>query len=229
MQLGQNNTINTCSLQTPVPGTDRFNPGCAQAPTLRDIGDALNPLEHIPFVSTLYDQWTGHTPSSGSQMIGGALLGGPIGFAASLVDVVFKQQTGKPVGEAMVAALTGGGGKSEAATQVADASATQHAAETAVEAQTQAANALADANDTQQAVPTDEVAVITPTSQEVLPPIAAGVAAPATLASTAPTGKAAAGSTAVLDLYGGSASANRAYQRAQLRPYLQAVNQGLVL
>ena len=83
----------------------------------RDVVDALNPLEHLPFVSTLFDEMTGHKPSSGSQLAGGTLLGGPIGFVASLVNVVFQGETGQGVGGTMVAALSGD--DASATTQVA--------------------------------------------------------------------------------------------------------------
>ena len=80
----------------------------SQSVSWRDVVDTLNPLEHIPFVSTLFDEMTGHTPSSGAQLAGGTLLGGPIGFVASLVNVVFQNETGKGVGGTMLAALSGG-------------------------------------------------------------------------------------------------------------------------
>jgi hypothetical protein len=81
------------------------------------VVDTLNPLEHIPFVSTLFDAMTGHTPSSGAQLAGGTLLGGPIGFVASLVNVIFQDETGKGVGGTMLAAL--GAGAEDAPTQLA--------------------------------------------------------------------------------------------------------------
>ncbi len=92
---------------------------CSAVPNIgwRDVVDTLNPLEHIPFVSTLFDEMTGHTPSSGSQLAGGTLIGGPIGFFASLVNVIFQGETGKGLGGTMVAALSGG--STDAPTQVA--------------------------------------------------------------------------------------------------------------
>ena len=92
-----------------------------KAPTItwRDVADTLNPLEHIPFVSTLFDEMTGHTPPPASQLAGGMLLGGPIGFLIGLANVVFQNQTGKGVGGTLLAALTGD--ESEATTQLAAA------------------------------------------------------------------------------------------------------------
>jgi len=85
--------------------------------TWRDVVDTLNPLEHIPFISTLFNEMTGHTPSAASQLAGGALIGGPLGFLASIANVIFQDQTGKGVGGSMLAALTGE--EAEASTQLA--------------------------------------------------------------------------------------------------------------
>jgi hypothetical protein len=75
--------------------------------TVRDVVDAINPLNHIPFISNLFEEMTGHTASPAAKIAGGTLLGGPVGFLASVMGVVFEQETGKGVGEAMVAALSG--------------------------------------------------------------------------------------------------------------------------
>jgi hypothetical protein len=100
-----------------------------EAPTItwRDVADTLNPLTHIPFVSTLYNEMTDHTPSAAPQLAGGMLLGGPIGFLIGLANVVFQDQTGKGVGGTLLAALTGD--ESEATTQLAAADEPEPAAE----------------------------------------------------------------------------------------------------
>jgi hypothetical protein len=170
-------------------------------PTLDDVVDIINPLQHIPFVSTLYNQWADNEPSTGAKLAGGALVGGPIGFVASLANVIFEGITGKDIGETVIAAFSD-----------------------APEPEQQ----LASATDAYEAAPVMEVA-----GQEILPPPSASLANAA-----APTERFVLASTAqqatpvdmrVLDLYGGSQSANRAYQRAQLRPYLQDVSQSMVL
>jgi len=84
--------------------------------SLRDVLDTINPLEHIPFVSTLYDSITGSKPSAGSQLAGGMLFGGPIGFIASVINVAFQGETGDGVVGSMVASLSG-----ESTTQLASA------------------------------------------------------------------------------------------------------------
>jgi len=94
-----------------------------EAPTItwRDVADTLNPLTHIPFVSTVFNEMTGHTPAAAPQLVGGMLLGGPIGFLIGLANVVFEDQTGKGVGGTLLAALTGD--ESEPTTQLAAADA----------------------------------------------------------------------------------------------------------
>ena len=90
--------------------------------TFGDLIDTLNPLEHIPIVSTLYDAITGSKPSTAAKLAGGALLGGPVGFFASLAGVVFESATGSSVEETAIAMITGGG--KEAPTQLASNDAT---------------------------------------------------------------------------------------------------------
>jgi hypothetical protein len=188
--------------------------------TARDVVDAINPLEHIPFVSTLFDQITGHEASPASKLIGGALIGGPIGFLASLADVVFSQQTGHSAGGAVVAALTG----TDAITEVAAAT------DTPLPAQTAAAETATAPAQTAQA--------------EILPPVKTATdyqmmaqKAQMSLASALPTGGGAdAGSQQqtrdqqTLALFGADAkSAHDTYRKAQFTPYLNDVSHSLVM
>ena len=64
-----------------------------------DFLDLINPLQHIPIVSTLYRELTGDTISEGARILGGAIFGGPLGFAAALGNAMVKQVAGKDVGE----------------------------------------------------------------------------------------------------------------------------------
>jgi hypothetical protein len=76
--------------------------------TFGDFLDVINPLQHIPVVSTLYRELTGDEISPAARMAGGALFGGPIGFAAATVNSVVEMSTGSDVGETVIAAITGG-------------------------------------------------------------------------------------------------------------------------
>ena len=74
--------------------------------TFADFIDIINPLQHIPLLSTLYRHLTGDTIDSGSRVLGGTLFGGPIGTVASLINVFVEENTGKDLGEHAVALFT---------------------------------------------------------------------------------------------------------------------------
>ncbi len=74
--------------------------------TFLDFLDIINPLQHIPVVSTIYRDLTGDTLDYGSRVAGGTLFGRPIGALASVVNVIFEETTGKDVGEHVMALFT---------------------------------------------------------------------------------------------------------------------------
>lgn len=78
--------------------------------------DIINPLQHIPVVSTIYRAITGDTIENGSRLIGGAIFGGPIGFIASAVSGIIQESTGKDIGDHMLAfaGIEMGGGEAAA-------------------------------------------------------------------------------------------------------------------
>jgi|GEM_PF-4892303 len=70
---------------------------------LGDVIDAINPLQHIPIVSTFYRELTGDTIATGPKMIGGGLIGGVIGFFASAADALIEQVSGSSTSEHVMA------------------------------------------------------------------------------------------------------------------------------
>ena len=72
-----------------------------------DLLDIVNPLQHIPVISTLYRAITGDKIGTPEKIAGDTLYGGLIGLFASLGDAVFKEVTGKDVGDTVLAFLTG--------------------------------------------------------------------------------------------------------------------------
>lgn len=91
-----------------------------------DFLDIINPLQHIPIVSTVYRALTGDQIEAGSRMAGGALFGGPIGLAVSVVSAMVNESTGKDPGEHAMAMLgIDLGGEKQPATAVAANDASQ--------------------------------------------------------------------------------------------------------
>lgn len=72
-----------------------------------DLLDIVNPLQHLPVVSTLYREWTGDGIGAGAKLAGGAIFGGLIGFGASLVNVIVEEATGRDIGETLLAFVAG--------------------------------------------------------------------------------------------------------------------------
>lgn len=93
---------------TSVPSalTDTFNPypdSASETPYTAeaDAGeffstllDIINPLQHIPLVSNLYREITGDEIAPAARMVGGAVFGGPIGFASASANVLLEQASG---------------------------------------------------------------------------------------------------------------------------------------
>ena len=87
-----------------------------------DVLDMINPLQHIPVVSTIYRRMTGDELSPGARIVGATLLGGPIGAALAMADTAVEYETGKDTGANVYAALFGNDGPIPAAgTAVVDA------------------------------------------------------------------------------------------------------------
>jgi hypothetical protein len=64
--------------------------------------DIINPLQHIPLVSNLYRELTGDEIEPAARLVGGAVFGGPIGFASATANVLIEQASGDDVlGHAM--------------------------------------------------------------------------------------------------------------------------------
>lgn len=71
--------------------------------------EIVNPLQHLPIVSTIYRNLTGDKINTLDKLAGDALYGGAIGFASSVADTVFQGITGKDFGDTVYGFLTGKG------------------------------------------------------------------------------------------------------------------------
>jgi hypothetical protein len=69
--------------------------------------DIINPLEHIPIISTIYEHVTGHHMNAVARIAGDTLYGGPIGTAVGVANVIAEKKTGKDLGDNMLAMLKG--------------------------------------------------------------------------------------------------------------------------
>lgn len=72
-----------------------------------DLLDAINPLQHIPIIATIYRHLTGDDIGNVARVVGDGLYGGPIGIVAGLASVAVKEETGKDPGDHVLALLTG--------------------------------------------------------------------------------------------------------------------------
>ncbi|RDD63244.1 hypothetical protein [Ferruginivarius sediminum] len=87
-----------------------------------DLLDVINPLQHIPGVSTVYREITGDSIQAPARVAGGALFGGPIGFVASTFETIMTEATGDDIGGHVMASLFGEPDASQTApTAVAEA------------------------------------------------------------------------------------------------------------
>jgi hypothetical protein len=94
--------------------------------TFDDFLDIINPLQHIPVVSTIYRRLTGDTIKPFERLAGDTLYGGMWGALSSAANIAFEQITGKDFGDTALA-MVFGDDKAQP-TAVADASPAQQVA-----------------------------------------------------------------------------------------------------
>jgi hypothetical protein len=63
--------------------------------TFSDFLDVINPLQHLPIISTIYRAITGDKIGMAAKLAGDTLYGGPIGFLASGVTAAFEGIAGE--------------------------------------------------------------------------------------------------------------------------------------
>ena len=73
---------------------------------LKAVIDVINPLQHIPVISTIYRHITGDEISPMARIAGDTLYGGPIGAAMGVVNVALEEHTGKDMGDTVLAMVT---------------------------------------------------------------------------------------------------------------------------
>lgn len=71
-----------------------------------DVLDTVNPLQHIPVVSSIYRSMTGDSMSQAARLAGDSLYGGVVGAASAVVNIIAEEVTGKDIGENIIASGT---------------------------------------------------------------------------------------------------------------------------
>lgn len=78
-----------------------------------DLLDIINPLQHVPVISTLYRRITGDVIDPLPRVAGGVLFGGFVGGISSLANVAVKEGTGRDIGGHVLALVEDGLGLSD--------------------------------------------------------------------------------------------------------------------
>lgn len=99
----------------------------SDSPSFWDLLDVINPLQHIPVVSTLYRAVTGDEIGAVPRIVGGTLFGGPLGLIGAVANEIVRADTGQDLGEHALAFLMPGKGEA-APSQMAANSAGQNPA-----------------------------------------------------------------------------------------------------
>ena len=72
-----------------------------------DALDAVNPLHHIPVVSSIYRAVSGDGIGLGARLIGGAIFGGPLGIILAGISALFEEASGGNVADHAIAFVKG--------------------------------------------------------------------------------------------------------------------------
>lgn len=75
--------------------------------SFHNLLDIINPLEHLPVISTIYRAITGDRPGTPEKIAGDALYGGVWGLVSGVADAAFEAITGKDFGDTMLALFQG--------------------------------------------------------------------------------------------------------------------------
>lgn len=122
LTVGQKPATASFTVSTAPKNYDRADDVGTTDLSFGDFIDVINPLQHIPLVSTAYRAITGDTISGTARVLGGALYGGPLGAVTAFASGVAAETTGKDAGQHMLAMVMGeGAAGASATTQLAQA------------------------------------------------------------------------------------------------------------
>ena len=152
----------------------------SQSLSFSDILSAINPLQHIPVVGTIYRAITGEAaPPPAARVIGGILLGGPVGLVTSVANAILEQASGKDLGDHALAMLgIGHGSSTDGPHYAGDPS-------VLVDAKTADSSSAGTAGATAPAAPPSAAPAVVPTVAAATAPTTAGTTAAAASNSSA--------------------------------------------
>jgi len=93
--------LSPASLSAPVP-TGSAKHSADDDFTFDDLVSIVNPLQHIPVVSTIYRSLTGETIKPFERILGDTLYGGVWGCVSAVANVVYQDITGKDFGQTVL-------------------------------------------------------------------------------------------------------------------------------
>lgn len=96
--------------QPPAAHADKTDDGFS----FDDLLDIINPLQHLPVISTIYRHLTGDTIKPLEQIAGDTLFGGLTGLVSSVANYAFEKVAGENLGDMVYAFVTGEDNKSTA-------------------------------------------------------------------------------------------------------------------
>ncbi len=102
-------------LHESMPETKSISFADSRSEFLENLLDIINPLQHIPGVSTIYRAITGDEISAPARLIGGALFGGPIGVASATANMLLEEASGNDLAGHALAFIGGLGDTPEIA------------------------------------------------------------------------------------------------------------------
>ncbi|MBL8831775.1 MAG: hypothetical protein JNL71_05240 [Rhodospirillales bacterium] len=73
-----------------------------------DMLEALNPLQHLPVIGSIYRSVTGATIEPAARVVGGMLFGGLGGGLSSVANAIIEGISGKDIGESLIAMVSPG-------------------------------------------------------------------------------------------------------------------------
>lgn len=85
-----------------------------------DLLDIVNPLQHIPGVSSVYRALTGDQMSGFSNIVGSTLFGGPVGGGMALANEILEEASGNSIEGHIKSTLFGKEADPEIAASVSD-------------------------------------------------------------------------------------------------------------